>query len=100
MTPIDPKVKADALAELLPGFLQRRQDDVRVLREALAVSDFARVSEVGHKIRGNGATFGFPEITEIGERLEFAAKKHEDEHARREVDRLEKLIGELASQRP
>ena len=97
MTPIDPKVKADTLAELLPGFLRRRVEDVRVLREAMAASDFPRMAEVAHKIRGNGATFGFPELTEIAERLELAAKKGEDLHARRELEKLAKQIEEIAA---
>lgn len=100
MAPIDPKVKAEALAELLPGFLRRRTEDMRVLQEAMAASDFTRVAEVAHKIRGNGATFGFPELTEIAERLELAAKKREDVHARREIEKLQKRIDELARLTP
>ena len=70
MTPIDPKVKADALAELLPGFIRRRKEDILVLHEAAGANDFARVAEVAHKIRGNGATFGFPELSD---RVELVA---------------------------
>lgn len=95
LTPIDPKVKADALAELLPGFIRRRKEDILVLHEAAGANDFARVAEVAHKIRGNGATFGFPELSEIAERLELAAKKGEEPLMRREIEQLEKRVGEL-----
>jgi PAS domain S-box-containing protein len=61
------------LAERIPAFLQHRRQDVVTMRNALAGGDFGTVERLGHDMRGAGASFGFPEITDIGAGLEFEA---------------------------
>ena len=90
VTPIDPNdAKKDALKALLPNFLRRRADDVKKIRAALAVGDFESIEAIGHKLRGNGATYGFPLLSEIGALLETGATNRDRETIDREVERLE-----------
>ncbi len=72
------------LEELIPGFLQHRQDDVVTLRTALGKRDFARLSAIGHDLKGVGGGYGFAEIATIGANIETAAKNQD--HAAIDAD--------------
>lgn len=76
------------LVPLVHGFLQRRQTEVGVMKAALNNSEFAVLKLHGHRLKGNGASFGFPEMTEIGMQLEMAADQQDLERARALVEAL------------
>jgi signal transduction histidine kinase/HPt (histidine-containing phosphotransfer) domain-containing protein len=82
------------LADLIPGYLAGRRDDVAVGGQALASGDFARVAGLGHRMRGSGGSYGFAPISEIGSRLENAAK---DRDATTVATALEELTTYLES---
>jgi hypothetical protein len=65
--------RARAAAALLPRFVGHRQRDAAAIRAAMAHGDFEIIVTLGHNMRGNGPSYGFPEIGVIGERLEAAA---------------------------
>jgi HPt (histidine-containing phosphotransfer) domain-containing protein len=62
------------LEDLIPMFLDNRRKDVKVLTGALAGGDFEKIRFVGHDMKGAGGGYGFRGISEIGSRLEEAAK--------------------------
>jgi HPt (histidine-containing phosphotransfer) domain-containing protein len=66
---VDPDLK-----DLVPEFLRHQHDDVRTLRDVLACSDWPTVRRLGHQLRGSGGGYGFDAITDIGHRLESAAR--------------------------
>ncbi|MBT4266207.1 MAG: Hpt domain-containing protein [Deltaproteobacteria bacterium] len=69
-------VQIDAeLEDLIPGFLKSRATDIEKVREYLAETDFASIELLGHSLKGNGAGYGFDELTTIGQRIEQAAKE-------------------------
>jgi HPt (histidine-containing phosphotransfer) domain-containing protein len=89
MAPMDPNdAQTDALKALLPNYLRRRADDVKKIEDALAAGDFAVVATVGHNLRGNGASFGFPGLSAIGEALEKNAIAQDREAVLRDLERL------------
>ena len=51
--------------------------------------DLAAIGSLGHKIKGEGGSFGFDAMSEIGAALEVAGKKGDRESARQ-------LIADLA----
>ena len=61
------------LAELIPGYLQNRHADIQSIQAALDRADFSGVAMLGHSMKGSGAGYGFPRISEIGARIEQAA---------------------------
>jgi len=68
------------LRDLLPGYLQNRQDDIKTINDALKVSDFDKIRTLGHSMRGSGGGYGFMPVSIIGEAIEKAAKeKNPDE---------------------
>lgn len=69
-------------------YLNRRVDEIKELREFLEKSDFDSTMMIGHRLKGNGQTFGFPKISEIGIKLEEAAKSHNLEKIKESIENL------------
>ncbi len=76
-------------ADLAPGFLQNRRQDVIAILDALDRGDFATVESLGHGMKGAGGSWGFQAITDIGAAVEQAA-------ASADADASRKWVGELA----
>src|SRR6202008_2497646 len=71
------------------AYLERRAQDLETMEQALSTGDFVAIQRLGHNMKGSGAGYGFPAISEIGKTLEDAAK------SRCEAD-VRKAIGSLA----
>jgi HPt (histidine-containing phosphotransfer) domain-containing protein len=76
------------LEDLIPGFLEHRRHDILSLRTALEQGDYETMRILGHGMKGFGKSYGFVDITEIGARLEQAAKERAAEKAAQCVDEL------------
>lgn len=59
----------DELIEGFPLFIQRRTSDLKALKMAYKKKDSACIYEIAHKMKGNGAVYGFDLISEIGQNL-------------------------------
>jgi len=77
-------------ADLIPGFLQNRRQDVIAMRGALDRGDFETVKSLGHGMKGAGGSWGFQAITDVGAALEQAA-------GNADTDASRKWVGELSS---
>ena len=83
------RVHADPkFADLIPGFLQNRRNDVIAMLGALDQGDFATVESLGHRMKGAGGSYGFAAITDIGDALEHAAGSADNNAARKWVREL------------
>ena len=69
------------LMDLIPGFLENRRNDVRVLQEALSQGDSECIRKLGHQMKGVGGGYGFDAITDLGRALEQAGKVRDFETA-------------------
>jgi HPt (histidine-containing phosphotransfer) domain-containing protein len=87
--------RSAAAARLLPKFIAHRQRDVATIRDALGQDDFETISRLGHNMRGNGRSYGFPDIGEIGERMETAANVRNADAIRKEVAALEAWLDKV-----
>ena len=85
--PIPVTVDQD-LAELIPGFLSRREGDLLKLRAALVAQDVESVRVTGHSMKGTGGGYGFDGLSEIGASIEAAAKRDDLDAARLGLERL------------
>ncbi len=68
------RARSAAATALLPRFLEHRRRDLATLAAALEHSDLETIARLGHNMSGNGVSYGFPEISAIGERLEAEAR--------------------------
>ncbi len=76
------------LRDLIPGFLAHKRDEAREALAALAVQDFETVARIAHRLRGEGASYGFDKVSALGRALEDAAKQSDEAVARRLAEEL------------
>lgn len=61
------------LISVVPGFLEKRRLDCRLIEQLVAEGRLAEIQVLAHRMKGSGGSYGFDEISEIGENLEHAA---------------------------
>ncbi|HTY55854.1 MAG TPA: PAS domain S-box protein [Candidatus Binataceae bacterium] len=83
------------LAPLLPRFLQRKRDDILLLRDHLEQQDYETVRVLGHNIKGEGGGYGLDALTTIGGSIEEAAKIKDPEQLRSLVDALATYLNQV-----
>jgi HPt (histidine-containing phosphotransfer) domain-containing protein len=83
------------LIELIPDFLTRKHADLLTLKGALETGDLSTIGALGHKIKGEGGSFGFDAMSDIGAELEMAGKTGDRESARVLVSDLSEYLGKI-----
>ena len=83
------------LESLIPGFLQRRRDDVEKLHGALEAEDFETLRITGHSMKGTGGGYGFDGLSGIGAAIEVGAKAGELQTVREQVITLTDYLDRL-----
>lgn len=80
--------------ELKKKYLDRRLEDIKLLRLTLDQGDFSHALRVGHQVKGNAVTFEVPRLAPIGNEMETAAKRRDMEKLRILIQRMEvELMG-------
>ena len=65
---------AKDLEDLIPVFLKNRAKEVDALRVALAAADFEQLRQIGHRMKGVGTSYGFPQVSTFGKGVEDGAR--------------------------
>jgi HPt (histidine-containing phosphotransfer) domain-containing protein len=65
------------LSDLVPGFLARKRDDLRTILDAIGKEDYDVVTHLAHRIKGEGGSYGFDRMTELGRAMQEAAGKRD-----------------------
>ncbi len=63
----------EEVQDLLPIFFSVREQESAELKDALLMGEYKTIKNIGHKMRGASATYGFPYFADIGHALESAA---------------------------
>jgi HPt (histidine-containing phosphotransfer) domain-containing protein len=67
-------VEVDSEVEsIVPAFLESRRKDCQLISDLLNMSEFSEIRILGHRMKGAGGSYGFDDISEIGEDIEKAA---------------------------
>jgi HPt (histidine-containing phosphotransfer) domain-containing protein len=89
-------VRADPeIADLIPEFLEMRQEDVKTILEALEKNDFKTIYILAHSMKGSGGGYGFDRISVIGNFLEDAAENKDPEECLRVVNVLANYLANV-----
>lgn len=83
------------LIDLIPDFLTRKRVDLQTLKGALESGDLTTIASLGHKIKGEGGSFGFDTMSEIGAALEASAKKGDRASTRQLVTDLSEYLEKI-----
>lgn len=87
----------ERLRSIVPPYLEGRRRDILTVSTALDNGDYEQVRIIGHKMRGSGTGYGFPEITAIGQRLELAAESRDAKKSREHLTELSDYLEMLES---
>ena len=71
------------LSDLIPGFLARKREDASAILAAAEHGESEAIARLGHKMKGEGGSYGLDAITDIGRELEQAARLADLDAARR-----------------
>ena len=66
------------LSELIPGFMAHKRADIDTIFDAVTRRDYAAIGRIAHRVKGDGGSYGFDAMTEIGRSLERAAATRDD----------------------
>lgn len=80
---------------LVPNYLNNRRADANNIKQLLADGKLDAVGKLGHRMKGNGASFGFHPISELGANLEEASACGETDSVQRLLDELVQFLDEL-----
>jgi len=80
------------IKDLIPGFLENRQEDVKSIYDALEKEDYETIRILGHSMKGAGGGYGFDEITNIGRSIEESAEGKNQEEIKKWVINLSNYL--------
>lgn len=72
------------LERLMPKFLDHQKKNAENLVRSLNEKNFAEVARIGHIIKGSAGSYGFDDMTDIGNAIESAA--HAQDFSRMELE--------------
>src|SRR6185369_1348313 len=75
-TPYPDTITVEVMSELepiVPEYLENRKKECLLIGGLLEGEDLGEIRFLGHRMKGAGGSFGFDDISEIGEAIELAA---------------------------
>ncbi len=85
----------DALKKLMPKFLNTTRENSGKILEAVEDKNFDTVKLLGHRMKGNGKSYGFAKISEIGQTLEEAAISENVDVIHQQVTDLQSYLDQV-----
>jgi signal transduction histidine kinase len=85
----------ERIQELLPDFLTHRRSDAQTINRALASGDFELIGVLGHNMKGTGAGYGLPSVSDFGNALFTAAASRDATAIRHSLDGLTSYLGKV-----
>ncbi len=83
------KVEVDSILEpIVPEFLDNRKNDCELIQQLLTRNEFEEIRILGHRMKGAGGSYGFDQISELGEIMENASLKADRKTIRSVAQRL------------
>ena len=80
------------IADLIPGYLAKRRDDLPRMKALFEARDLAGLRDLAHRIHGSAGGYGFGDLTVIARDIEYAARDGKADDVRRSLDLLEEYL--------
>lgn len=81
--------------EMRQRYLQRRAADLNALEQSIAECNFDRIAGIAHQIKGNAATFNYPQLQPIAAEIETAAERRDVFTIARHMATLRAWLGSM-----
>lgn len=83
------------MRELVSEYLSKKNDEIATLQLALAKNDWEVIRSIGHNMKGTGQTYGFPEITAVGLRIETLAHECDEKMVAEQLQKLKTYLSSV-----
>ena len=80
---------------VVPVYLKNRSAECTLIPNLLDAGNFDEIKSLGHRMRGSGGSYGFDEISEIGEMLENAALRCDEAVIRSAIEWLKFYLSRI-----
>jgi HPt (histidine-containing phosphotransfer) domain-containing protein len=80
---------------LVSQYLRDCRGDLAQLRSALPAGEYETARRLGHQMKGTGKPYGFPELTQIGRAIEWAASQRAAPELESRIQRLEVCLNSI-----
>lgn len=88
-------MKDDSITEALQRkYIDRRKAELIDMEVCLVRQDFSNLKSFGHKLKGNGSSFGYDELTEFGSLIEESAKEKDLEKTQVYFNQIKNFINQ------
>lgn len=92
-------VKIDQEMEaIVPMYLNKKQQELESVEQLLKDEDFAQIEVIGHRIKGSGASYGFPDLTELGFAMEMAARDKDNKAIQASLQKIRSYLSRIQIQ--
>lgn len=81
--------------EIMAKYIERRKIDLEACLDSFDRHHYAEIEKIGHQLKGNGTTFGYPELSHLGKKLEEAAKLEDGDALGASLEEFSRLIATL-----
>ena len=88
---VDSEVKS-----IVPQYLENRKKDCLMICSLLEGEAFSEICTLGHRMKGTGGSYGFDDISEIGEVIEEAAMATDRETISSAIRKLSDYLERVA----
>jgi HPt (histidine-containing phosphotransfer) domain-containing protein len=83
------------LAAIMPRYFELQRAELTAIGQAVARGDADVPRVFGHRLKGTGASYGFPRLTELGAAIERAALSGDLEGAARLADEVGRFLNNV-----
>lgn len=90
---VDPIVRS-----LLPGYLQRREEEIERIDTWRASGQFAEIRTAGHNLAGSGGAYGLPELSQIGRALEQAGQDADPDAVAVQLEAMRRYLAQVRAE--
>jgi signal transduction histidine kinase/CheY-like chemotaxis protein len=88
-------VPDEDMRDVVPAYLEKRKTEIALYRKALAENDLKSIAALAHKMKGTGAGYGFPVLTEMGASIEQSAKQNRPQDLAAQIEALEGYLNKI-----
>ena len=80
------------IEEIIPDFLKHRNEEINILKTALANRNFTEIQSIGHKVSGNAGSYGFDQLGTYGAALEKLAIEQNKNGINEQISNFENYL--------
>lgn len=87
---------SNVIEQLRCSYLRSLAEKLQALEAAVAARNFKEIVLYGHQLKGSGRSYGFPEISDVGARIEEAGMGHQGTIVESLVIELARIMANLS----